>query len=63
MTPDSNVLIAASRDDHTHHKAAHDIPDAWLAACVIQHSEHLVTFDTVFKKLLMPGQLTLLNTK
>jgi toxin-antitoxin system PIN domain toxin len=145
MTPDVNVLIAASRDDHTHHKTArawlveavaacetgaslkllpmvatsflrlvtnsrifvhptpvedavafldallaspgiempdqggewpilrqlcitnrltaNDIPDAWLAACVIQHSEHLVTFDTGFKKLLMPSQLTLLSAE
>ncbi len=142
MTPDVNVLIAASRSDHPHHKTAHaclneaiaacangasvrlmpmvvasylrlvtnskifvlptpvedamefldtlfampgvempslgaewpmlrqlcveknltanDIPDAWLAAAVIQLSEHLVTFDAGFKKLLRRTQVTVL---
>ena len=41
--------------------AANDIPDAWLAAAVIQLSEHLVTFDTGFKKLLRRSQLTVLS--
>jgi len=40
--------------------AANDIPDAWLAAAVIQLSEHLVTFDTDFKKLLSRTQVTVL---
>jgi uncharacterized protein len=144
MTPDVNVLVAASRSDHLHHKAAYawlndtiaacnegaslklmpmvvasflrlvtnpkifvhptpvqyavefidallavpgvetpplgvewptlrqlciekklkanDIPDAWLAAAVIQLGEHLVTFDADFKKLLRGGQLTVLPT-
>lgn len=39
---------------------ANDIPDAWLAAAVIQLGEHLVTFDTDFKKLLKRAQLTVL---
>lgn len=142
MTPDVNVLIAASRSDHPHHKAAYacldeaiaacaegvslklmpmvvasflrlvtnpkifvqptpvedavgfldallavpgveipflgtewpmlrqiciakklsanDIPDAWLAAAVIQLGDHLVTFDTDFKKLLSRTQVTVL---
>lgn len=142
MTPDVNILLAASRSDHPHHKAAHtcleaavaacangaslklmpmvmasflrlvthskifkhptpvdeavrfldalvavpgveipslctewpmlrqlcsekclnanDIPDAWLAAAVIQCGEHLVTFDADFKKLLRPAQVTVL---
>ena len=41
--------------------AANDIPDAWLAAAVIQLSEHLVTFDTDFKKLLRRTQVTVLS--
>jgi len=143
MTPDVNVLVAASRSDHPHHKAAfacldeavvacadgaslklmpmvvasflrlvthskifiqptpvedavrfldallavpgvevpslgaewpmlrqlcldrkliaNAIPDAWLAAAVIQLGEHLVTFDTEFKKLLRRTQVTFLN--
>jgi len=143
MTPDVNVLVAASRSDHPHHKAAfacldeavvacadgaslklmpmvvasflrlvthskifiqptpvedavrfldallavpgvevpslgaewpmlrqlcidrkltaNAIPDAWLAAAVIQLGEHLVTFDTEFKKLLRRTQVTLLD--
>jgi uncharacterized protein len=40
--------------------SANDIPDAWLAAAVIQLGEHLVTFDTDFKKLLKRTQLTVL---
>jgi uncharacterized protein len=44
----------------TKNLAANDIPDAWLAAAVIQLGEHLVTFDTDFKKLLSRTQLTVL---
>ena len=40
--------------------AANDIPDAWLAAAVVQLGEHLVTFDTDFKKLLRRTQVTVL---
>lgn len=40
---------------------ANSIPDAWLAACVIQLGEHLVTFDTDFRKLLNRTQVTVLS--
>jgi len=40
--------------------SANDIPDAWLAAAVIQLGEHLVTFDAGFRKLLGRTQLTVL---
>ena len=40
---------------------ANAIPDAWLAAAVIQLGEHLVTFDADFKKLLRRTQVTVLN--
>ncbi len=36
------------------------IPDAWLAAAVMHMSEHLLTFDTDFKKLLRKSQVTVL---
>ena len=39
---------------------ANDIPDAWLAAAVIQLGEHLVTFDSDFKKLLRRAQVMVL---
>jgi predicted nucleic acid-binding protein len=39
---------------------ANHIPDAWLAATVIELGEHLVTFDTDFKKLLRHTQVTIL---
>ena len=39
---------------------ANESPDAWLAAAVIQLGEHLVTFDTDFKKLLSRTQVTVL---
>ena len=41
--------------------AANDIPDAWLAAAVNQLGEHLVTFDSDFKRLLRRTQLTVLS--
>ena len=40
--------------------ATNNIPDAWLAATVIQLGEHLVTFDADFKKLLRRTQVTVL---
>ncbi len=39
---------------------ANDLPDAWLAAAALHGSEHLVTFDAHFKKLLPRSQLTVL---
>ena len=33
MTPDVNVLIAASRSDHPHHKSAHAFLDGAVSAC------------------------------
>ncbi|WP_231973256.1 TA system VapC family ribonuclease toxin [Variovorax sp. HW608] len=41
--------------------AANDLPDAWLAAAVIQQGEHLVTFDRDFRRLLARSQFTLLK--
>jgi hypothetical protein len=40
---------------------ANDVPDAWLAAAVIQFGEHLVTFDADFRKLLRRTQVTVLS--
>ena len=37
---------------------ANDLPDAWLAATVIQQGEHLVSFDADFRTLLTPSQFT-----
>ena len=39
---------------------ANDLPDAWLAAAVLQLGEHLVTFDADFKKLLRRERVTVL---
>lgn len=39
---------------------ANDLPDAWLAAAVRQHGDHLATFDADFRKLLKRSELTLL---
>lgn len=39
---------------------ANDLPDAWLAAATLQLGEHLVTFDSDFKKLLPRSQVTVL---
>ena len=40
---------------------ANDLPDAWLAAAVMQQGEHLVTFDADFRRLLTRGQYTRLK--
>lgn len=40
--------------------SANDIPDAWLAAAVLQLGEHLVTFDAGFRRLLRRTQVTVL---
>jgi toxin-antitoxin system PIN domain toxin len=40
--------------------SGNDLPDAWLAAAVVQRGEHLVSFDRDFRKLIGRGQLTLL---
>ena len=37
---------------------ANDLPDAWLAAAVIQQGEHLVSFDADFRRLLPASQFT-----
>ena len=41
--------------------AGNAVPDAWIAACVIQNRETLVTFDRDFKRLLPPQNLLLLR--
>ena len=42
---------------------ANALPDAWLAAAVVQLGDHLVTFDAGFKNLLRLEQFTLLSGK
>lgn len=37
------------------------VPDAWIAAAVRHHHEHLATFDRGFRRLLDPGSLTILD--
>lgn len=39
---------------------ANDLPDAWLAAAVRHLGDHLVSFDTDFRRLLKRSELTLL---
>lgn len=38
-----------------------DVPDVWLAAAVQEHGDHLVTFDTGFRRLLKRSELTILR--
>jgi uncharacterized protein len=40
-----------------------DLPDAWLAASVIDTGDHLVTFDKDFRRLLPRNRLTLLTSR
>lgn len=45
----------------THRLTGNAIPDAWIAAAVIAHGLHLVSFDRDFRKLLPRAQFTLLS--
>ncbi len=38
-----------------------DVPDVWLAAAVQEHGDHLVTFDSGFRRLLRRTELTVLR--
>ena len=40
--------------------SSNDLPDAWLAAAVVQLGEHLATFDADLKRLLGRTQVTVL---
>ena len=41
--------------------SGNDLPDAWIAACVVQTRETLATFDRDFLRLLEPKHLLLLR--
>ena len=43
--------------------SGNDLPDAWLAAAVLQMDDRLVTFDTDFKQLLPARAVTILSGK
>jgi predicted nucleic acid-binding protein len=45
----------------THRLSGNAVPDAWIAAAVIAHGLHLVSFDRDFKKLLPRAQFTLIQ--
>ena len=45
-----------------HHRlTANDIPDAWIAAAVMSHHDHLVSFDKGFRRFLKANEFTLLQ--
>lgn len=44
-----------------HTLAGNAVPDAWIAAAVRHHREHLATFDRGFRRLLDAGSLTVLQ--
>ncbi len=43
--------------------SGNQLPDAWLAAAVLQMDDHLVTFDAAFKQLLPARAVTILGGK
>lgn len=47
------LAAGPSRPDH--------VPDVWLAASVREAGDHLVTFDTGFRRLLKRAELTILS--
>lgn len=72
MTPDVNVLVAASRSDHPHHPVANRWLEESLAACFLGQRLavlpmvaagflRLVTFDRDFLPLLPSRQLRFLE--
>jgi uncharacterized protein len=44
-----------------HNLSSNDLPDAWIAACVLQQQEVLATFDRDFVRLLPSKRLQLLK--
>lgn len=52
---------AVARLCETHRMAGNDVADAWIAGAVLDHHEHLVTFDRGFRRLLPRGQVTVLE--
>jgi toxin-antitoxin system PIN domain toxin len=45
-----------------HHRlTANDVPDAWIAAAVLTHHDHLVSFDKGFRRFLKTNELTVLQ--
>jgi uncharacterized protein len=44
-----------------HRPIANDIPDAWIAAAVPAHHDHLVSFDKAFRRFLKANELPLLQ--
>ena len=44
-----------------HRLRGNAVTDAWIAAAIIDHHEHLVTFDRGFRRLLPKRQLTILE--
>lgn len=44
-----------------HSLTGNDIPDAWIAAAVLENRDHLVSFDRGFRRFLQPNQFTLMQ--
>lgn len=44
-----------------HPVAGGDFSDVWIAAAVLTHKEHLVTFDRGFRRWLPKGRVTVLR--
>ena len=57
MGPEWPAFVRLCED---HALAAGDVTDAWIAACVLDRHEHLVTFDRGFRRFLAPSALTVL---
>jgi predicted nucleic acid-binding protein len=44
-----------------HRPTGNDIPDAWIAAAVPAHHDHLVSFDKAFRRFLKANEVPLLQ--
>ncbi|HEX5830807.1 MAG TPA: TA system VapC family ribonuclease toxin [Gemmatimonadaceae bacterium] len=52
---------AVARLCETYGMTGNDVADAWIAGAVLDHHEHLVTFDRGFRRLLPRSQVTVLE--
>jgi len=53
----------STRQESSFNLAARKVTDAWIASATESSSEHLVTFDRDFLKLLSPSDFTLLTVE
>ena len=59
LGPEWPRLVALCEE---HDLTGADVTDAWIASAVLEHHEHLVTFDRGFRRFLGPRDFTVLTS-